>query len=358
MTCRIVDIIAWKENLDLTRPYTIATKTITYVENVFVRIHLENGIIGLGACNPDFEVAGESPEQALHHLSNIDKDGFIGKDIRQFQYILAEMAAMYQNSPGTLAALDIALHDAFTQFLGVPLALWLGARKRSMPTSVTIGIMPVAATLELAAAYIRDGFRYLKVKLGSDPEEDLERLIRLREVHGKRVHIRVDFNQAYDTEAVKTFFNASKALDIELFEQPTPPELDLQWRTLPTAIRQKIAADESLVNSKTAFELLSPTPACGIFNIKLMKCGGIREAIRIADLASMHGVKLMWGCNDESRISIAAALQVALSCPHTRYIDLDGSFDLARDIVEGGFIVRDGIMRWTDRPGLGVNPLI
>jgi L-alanine-DL-glutamate epimerase-like enolase superfamily enzyme len=354
MTCKIAEIRVWKENLELTRPYTIATKTIAHVENIFVQVVLDNGITGWGACNPDYEVAGESPDQAFFHLTQLDKDRLIGRDIRHFQLLIDELSAIYHKFPGTLAALDIALHDAFSQFLGLPLAAWLGARKRSMPTSVTIGIMPVAETLELAEVHVRDGFSYLKVKLGSTPDEDLERLVRLREVYANSIHIRVDFNQAYDTQAVLLFHEKTKSLDIELYEQPTPPGQYAEWRTLPARVRKLVAADESLTDSYSAFQLLSPAPACGIFNIKLMKCGGVREALRIADLARRHRVSLMWGCNDESRISIAAALHAAFSCPHTKYIDLDGSFDLARDVVKGGFVVKDGMMRLTNRPGLGV----
>ena len=88
---------------------------------------------------------------------------------------------------------------------------------------------------------------------------------------------------------------------------------------------ERIAADESLLNEEDARWLAAPPRACGIFNIKLMKCGGIRPALRMAAIAQAAGVDLMWGCMDESRISIAAALHAALSCPATRYLDLDGS---------------------------------
>ena len=85
-----------------------------------------------------------------------------------------------------------------------------------------------------------------------------------------------------------------------------------------------------------------------------MKCGGVSAAQRIAHLAEGAGVDLMWGCNDESRVSIAAALHVALASPATRYLDLDGSFDLARDLAEGGFELEDGLLRTAPGPGLGV----
>jgi L-alanine-DL-glutamate epimerase-like enolase superfamily enzyme len=100
--------------------------------------------------------------------------------------------------------------------------------------------------------------------------------------------------------------------------------------------------------------LASPPPPAGIFNIKLMKCGGIAPARTIAAIAEAAGLRLMWGCMDESCVGIAAALHTALASPATRYLDLDGSFDLARDIAEGGFVVDRGGLRPTDAPGLGV----
>ncbi|MCB0841538.1 MAG: dipeptide epimerase, partial [Bacteroidetes bacterium] len=97
--------------------------------------------------------------------------------------------------------------------------------------------------------------------------------------------------------------------------------------------------------------------ASGIFNIKLMKCGGIHQALRIAEVARLAHCDLMWGCNDESIVSIAAGLHVAFSCPHTKYIDLDGSLDLATDVVSGGFVIREGVMYLTDKAGLGVTKI-
>ena len=125
-------------------------------------------------------------------------------------------------------------------------------------------------------------------------------------------------------------------------------------RTLPDEIRQILAADESLLTPKNAFELVKAPRATGIFNIKLMKCGGISQGLKIADIGLNAGVDLFWGCNDESIISITAALHLAFACTNTKYIDLDGSLDLARDVVKGGFILKDGVMYCSEKPGLGV----
>jgi L-alanine-DL-glutamate epimerase-like enolase superfamily enzyme len=96
----------------------------------------------------------------------------------------------------------------------------------------------------------------------------------------------------------------------------------------------------------------------GIYNIKLMKCGGVRQALKIADIAFLDNIDLFWGCNDESRVSITAALHAAFASANTKYIDLDGSLDLAQDIVKGGFILTDGMMSCSDKPGLGLEKIV
>ena len=88
-----------------------------------------------------------------------------------------------------------------------------------------------------------------------------------------------------------------------------------------------------------------------------MKSGGLYAASQIAAIAQHSGVDLMWGCNDESIVSITAALHLAFSFPHTKYIDLDGSLDLVEDVVEGGFVIEEGVMRPTGGAGLGVTKI-
>ena len=124
---------------------------------------------------------------------------------------------------------------------------------------------------------------------------------------------------------------------------------------MPQEIKALIAADESLKSPSDAFHLAEAPAACDIFNIKLMKSGGIYPALQIAEIAEYSGTQLMWGCNDESAVSITAALHAALSSPVTRYLDLDGSLDLITDSVTGGFMIENGYMSVTDAPGLGVN---
>jgi L-alanine-DL-glutamate epimerase-like enolase superfamily enzyme len=351
---RIKDIKVWKADLVNTKPYTIAFKTVDEVLNVFVEITLENGITGLGAGNPSEYVTGEFLDSTMSVLSGNNLDFLARRDIREIHQLTFEVWEKFPKNPAARAAIDIALYDAFTKFLGVPLVKFLGQKIKSLPTSNTIGIKNVEETLKEAEEYGQRGFTILKVKLGKDAEEDLERIIKLRERFGKKFVIRIDANQGYTIEDTIAFFRKTRELDVELIEQPLPAKKVDELKKLPEEIRRVIAADESLISVKDALELIKPPRAAGIFNIKLMKCGGISQALKIADIGLNEGVDLFWGCNDESIISITAALHTAFACANTKYIDLDGSLDLGKDIVKGGFILKDGVMSCSDKPGLGV----
>lgn len=352
---RIKDIKVWQENLNNTKPYTIAYKTTDEVHSSFVEITLENGTTGIGAGNPSDYVTGETLDMCMSALSENNIQFLLGRDIREIHQLTFEVWKKLPKNPAARAALDIALYDAFTKHLGVPLVKYLGQKISSMPTSNTIGIMNVEETLKEAEDYGKRGFSVLKVKLGIDLQEDIERMVKLREKFGNKFTIRIDANQGYTTEKTIEFYNKTKHLNIELIEQPLKAKAIDEMKQLPAEIRKVIAADESLLTPLDALELVKPPVASGIFNIKLMKCGGVSQALKIADIAALEGVDLFWGCNEESIVSITAGLHAAFACANTKYIDLDGSLDLGTDVVKGGFILKDGVMYCNDKPGLGVD---
>ncbi len=351
---KIKSIKSFDVDLGNTKPYTIAFKSVDEVRNAFVEVTLENGLTGIGAGNPSEYVVGESFQQCITALKEENLDFLIGRDIRELNQLIFDVWKKFPKNPAARAALDIALYDAFTKFLGIPLVKFLGQKIKALPTSNTIGIKNVDETLREAGEYIKNGFKILKVKLGKNLDEDIERLVKLREVYGNKVIIRIDANQGYTIEQTIEFFHKTIELDIELIEQPLPAKAIAEMKKLPGAIKEKIAADESLISPANALELIKPPLAARIFNIKLMKCGGISQALKIADIAYTENVDLFWGCNDESIVSITAALHCAYACENTKYIDLDGSLDLAQDIVKGGFILKDGYMSCSDEAGLGV----
>ena len=351
---KIKQVRVRQEDLELTRPYTIAYKAVNHVSNCIVELETDTGQVGRGAANPSQAVVGVDVNDTVAALSDEAVDWLVGGDIRELHRLGAEGQRRFAEQPGAAAALDMALYDLFAQYLEVPLVRYLGQCHSSLPTSITIGIKGVDETVAEGQEYVERGFRYLKVKLGHSPEEDRERLAKLREALGKDVIIRVDANQGYSFEQLENFYDQTLSLNLELIEQPLPVAATEAYRRLPSEVRERIALDESLVNLTDAWQLASRPSAGGIFNIKLMKCGGITPAREIATVAKGAGIDLMWGCNDESIISIAAALHLALATPNTKYLDLDGSFDLARDVVSGGFDVREGCLSVTDAPGLGV----
>ncbi len=351
---KIKDIKIWSADLGNTKPYTIAFKTVDEVRNAFVEITLADGTTGIGSGNPSEYVVGENLTQTLDALQERNLEFLVGRDIREMKQLAFEVWQKFPKNPAARAALDIALHDAFTKFLGIPLVKYLGQKIQSMPTSNTIGIKNVMETLKETDDYLKQGFKAIKVKLGKDLEEDIERMVKMREQFGYDYAIRIDANQGYDSAQTIAFYQQTKHLKIELIEQPLPAKAISEMKALPDEVREVIAADESLISPVHALELVKPPRACGIFNIKLMKCGGVSQGLKIADIALHEGIDLFWGCNDESIVSITAALHAAFACSNTKYIDLDGSLDLGKDVVKGGFILKDGIMYCSDKPGLGV----
>ena len=353
---KIKSVKAYRKNLSLQKPYTIARETITDVENIFFEITLENGIKGIGAANPAPEVVGETPAQTFQNLQSDFVEYLVGKDIRHFLYHIHSCREHFKNLPGTQACIDIALHDAFGQFIGIPVVDFYGKHHEKLPTSVTIGIKDVKGTIEEANDYHAKGFRVLKVKTGLDAEGDAERIIKLKEKFKDHFTIRVDANTGYTLNDLKNFLDKTKNAGVELIEQPLLPAIDNDLLQLSLETRKTLAADESLKNAQSALKLAQQN-LYGIFNIKLMKCGGINGAFEIASVAKPAGIDLFWGCNDESIVSITAALHAAFACPHTKYLDLDGSLDLAEDIVDGGFTIADGYMFPNEKPGLGLTIL-
>lgn len=364
-----VDVRA--ERVPLTRPYAIAFAATEVAELVFVRVDAvsDDGArrsIGLGCAAPVPEITGETFEhcaaameaaRALHGTA-APVEHVAGRGVAQDEFLPAAwtraLDGFAPDAPAARAAVDMALYDLVARARGLPLADAMGRFHAGFPTSITIGIRDVADTLAEAHEYRARGFDVLKVKIGDDPDLDVERLARLRETFGPGIVLRVDANMGYDVGGLERLLARTRDLDLELIEQPVPPALDDELRRLPADVRRKLAADESLHRTADVQALVREPRPYGIWNVKLAKCGGIGPALAIARAADAYGVELMWGCMDESVVSIAAALHAACAARATRYLDLDGSFDLARDPARGGFTAERGFLRTIAQPGLGV----
>ena len=350
---KITKIKIWSENLELSRPYRIAYETIDFVENVFVYLETDQGIFGLGSGSPADFITGENMEMCKTALEDHLEGLLLRKDPRLVHSHGRMLEKLLDQMPAAKAAVDIALHDLLAKSMHIPLVEMLGKVYESLPTSVTIGIKSVDESIAEAEEYLGRGFRILKIKTGLSVDEDIERVVKIREKLGTNFGIRVDANQGYNVPELEKFNGETTKLGVEFIEQPLKKDNIQEMFRVSEKIRKLCAADESIHSPKDALKLASNPQPFGIFNIKLMKCGGIRPALQIAEIANLAGIDLMWGCMDESIISISAALHAALASPRTKYLDLDGSLDLARDLVNDGFILHDGYLSVSERDGLG-----
>ena len=352
---KIARIDAWTRHVELQRPYSIALKATDAVDMVVVRVEADDGSVGLGSATPEATVTGETLAMCQAALAPTAVDWLVERNLVDYRELSRSITEPAQSAPGACAALDMALHDLQAQHLGMPLVDMLGRVHDALPTSITIGIKPLADTLTEADEYLARGFRHLKMKIGNSVAEDVERIVRTRERVGSDVAIRVDANQGYGIDELHQLLTDTTGMGIEFVEQPLPPSGDGTLRTLPESTRRLLAGDESVMDERDAIALSADPQPYGTFVVKLMKCGGIGPALTIAKAADAASIDLMWGCMDESVISISAALHAAFACQRTRYLDLDGSLDLREDVAIGGFILEGGIMRTLDRPGLGVD---
>ena len=181
---KITRIKSWSENLELTRPYSIAYQTTDSVENVFVYLETDGGLIGMGSGAPVESITGESMDDCKTVLSNRLEELLLGKDIRLIKSHCRTLEKELQKTPAARAAVDIALYDVYAKFLRLPLVDVLGKEHHSLPTSITIGIKSVEESVSEAMEYMGRGFRILKVKTGNSVEEDIERLFKIREKAG------------------------------------------------------------------------------------------------------------------------------------------------------------------------------
>jgi L-Ala-D/L-Glu epimerase / N-acetyl-D-glutamate racemase len=336
----------------LVEPYAIAYETIEQTTNVFVRVETNSAIVGYGCAAPDREITGETPEGVLRAVADVIGPAFKGADPLRSALLLQRLWEPLASQPSAMAAADMALYDILGKAAGLPLWKILGGFRDRMRTSVTIGISPVAETVRRARAWVDDGFRCLKIKGGVSVEEDVARVLAVREAVGDAIELRFDANQGYTVDESLAFVERVRPARLELIEQPTPRgEPDLLGR-VASGVAIPVMADESLMTLRDAYRLARKNFA-DMVNVKLMKVGGISESIKINAVARAARLEVMVGCMDEAALGIAAGLHFALARPNVMYADLDGHLGLVGDPSDGAVILKNGTLFPNERPGLG-----
>jgi L-alanine-DL-glutamate epimerase-like enolase superfamily enzyme len=352
---KIVRCEAWPVTMKLTEPYTIAYETVSSVTNVFLRIETDRGLSGYGCAAPDEQVTGENAQTTLANLSKVVADQIKGSDPLRPALILERVRSHLPGAPSARAAVDMALHDILGKVAGVPVWKLLGGFRSRIKTSITIGILPESETVAQARERVAQGFKCLKLKGGKDMQGDVARVLKVREAVGKAIELRFDANQGFTVAEAREFVAQTQPAKLELLEQPTPRSEPDQLGRVARTVPLPIMADESLMNLLDAFRL-ARRDLVDMVNVKLMKVGGIADALQVNAVARAASLEVMVGCMDESALAIAAGLHFALARPNVVYADLDGHLDLTDDPAKDTVIMKEGILFPQSRPGLGFEP--
>lgn len=339
--------------IKLSEPYIIAYDTFSSCKIIFMMCTTDKGMHGFGSASPEKNVTGEDIENSLLIIENVVIPRLKNSDPFEYARIIEDLKKEVSSSPSVMAMVDMLLFDLVAKKAGVPLFKYLGAYRRSIPTSITIGIMPLEDTLEKAREYFQSGFNIFKLKGGSSCDEDIKKVKKLRESFKDKIELRVDANQGYTFEEAIRFVEETRDHQVELLEQPTPRNEYEMLGKVSNRVSIPIMADESIIDLKDVFHL-TKHDLTDMINIKLMKTGGIVEAMHINSVARAAKVEAMVGCMDESELSVAAGLHFALSRPNIIYADLDGHMDLLNDPANNTVTIKDGIISPSGLPGLGV----
>jgi L-Ala-D/L-Glu epimerase len=323
-------------------PFIIARGGSSEYRVVRVTLTARDGATGWGEAAPS-KFYGETADTVVSVLPALGAtlEGADGWSLEALEHGLAR-AIRFNGS--ARAAVSAALHDLAAKRLGVPLhRMWGLDPAASPPSSFTIGIAPDEATLR---DRVRDAAPYpvLKIKLGTDWDERVVRVV--RELAPDKV-LRVDANAAWTAKGALAIIPMLRELGVEFVEQPLPPQ-DLEGlRFVRERSSLPIVADESCLVASDVAALAGVVDG---INIKLAKCGGLREALRMIAVARAHGMLVMAGCMIESSLGITAAAQFA---PLLDCADFDGAALVANDPYLGATI-DSGVIRLPDGPGLGV----
>jgi L-alanine-DL-glutamate epimerase-like enolase superfamily enzyme len=333
-------------------PFTIATGTMHFAQNVLIRAHTDTGMTGLGECSAFPMIVGET-QATCYEMARDFAAIWKGKNAGD---IVSRLADLHQYTAGNYtikSAFDMLLYDLAAKRAGQPLYQFLGGEKRKIETDITIGIDTPENMAKSAVRYQERGFQIIKVKLGKTPDQDIECIKYIRKAISSETEIRIDANQGWTFEEALYTLKELAPYNISFCEQPMRTYNDELLPRLCELSPISIMADESVYTHWDADRIIR-NKAAKYINIKLSKSGGIHEALQINQVAEQAGVQCMLGSMLESRLALTTNLHFAMATPNIVFFDLDTCLlgQLA-DPVTGGFQYQGMELIITDEPGIG-----
>ena len=343
----------------LKTPFRTALRTVERIEDIVVRIHCDSGETGHGEAPATAVITGDTHGSIIDAIRNYIGPQLVGEEVADLNRLVRIIQGSVQRNCSAKAAMEIAVHDLFGQLHQAPLYQLLGGGTPRLHTDITISLGDVDKMVADSLDAVEAGYDSLKVKLGTQVENDIARVLAIHEAVGRHATLRLDPNQAWTPkEAVRAMQLLEAAgVRLDLLEQPVKASDLAGLLFVRERIQTPLMADESAFGPLEALELIR-LRAVDIINIKLMKSGGISRAMRVADIASIHGVQCMMGCMLESSISVAAAVHVAVARADviTR-VDLDGPSLGTFDPVTGAVDFAGPTINVGNASGLGIGDI-
>ena len=352
---KITSVRLGRISVPLRTPFKTALRSVSSVEDVIVEIHTDCGAVGCGEAPPTGAITGDTTGAIIGAIQDHIAKTIIGRDVDELEPLLQSVQKCIVGNSSAKAAVDMALWDLYGQLYNIPVYKLLGGGRKQIVTDITISVNDPDTMVSDSLKAVARGYDCLKMKVGVNPELDIARLSAVRNAVGKDIVIRIDANQAWTPKQAVKILNKMQelGLDIELVEQPVSAHDFVGLKYVTDRSYVPVLADEAVFSPENAMTILQ-MGAADLINIKLMKCGGIYNALKIASAAEVFGVECMIGCMLEAKISVNAAVHLACAKNIITKVDLDGPVLCSEDPILGGAVFDEKIITVSDVPGLGI----
>ena len=356
---KITDIQFGMLRVPLKTAFKTALRTVEQVEDIVVMVHTDTGHVGYGEAPATAVITGDTHGSIVDAIRHYISPRVVGEDVSNLNRITRLIQGAMEKNSSAKAAVEIAVYDLWAQLYDAPLYKLLGGGDPVITSDITISVDTIDKMVADSIAAVDRGFDSLKIKVGKDIGVDVERIKAIHAAVENRALLRLDANQGWTAKqavfAIRALEDAGVRL--ELVEQPVKAR-DLDGlRYVTQRVHTPIMADESVFGPTEVIDLIR-LRAADIINIKLMKTGGLSNAIKIADICALHQVECMIGCMLETSISVAAAVHLAVAKADViTKVDLDGPSLCQFDPVDGGVLFNESEISISDAPGLGIRSI-
>ncbi|MBW1960329.1 MAG: hypothetical protein JRJ04_02640 [Deltaproteobacteria bacterium] len=353
---KITHIDVFLVNVPLRAKFTTSQSSRTHQRSVVIEVHTDTGLTGLGNVDPSPKYSDESAEEIVSCLKDALIPAMLHKDPRNIVLCMAELDRKTAGHYHAKAALDMALHDLTAKELGIPVYRLLGgAVCESIPlVSSWIGHVPAQEAADMAIQHVEQGFRTLKIKVGKQIEEDIQRVRAVRKAVGADIQLRIDANEGYTPQQAIRAIKGFTPYGILYCEQPVSRDDWHGMAQVRKAVDVPVVADEAIVEPKDIIQAVEKE-AADIVKLKVMKNGGLYRTGRMAWLAGVLGLKCVLGHGFTLGINSLSEIHLAASLPNIMMpIETTGMLKVVEDIISEPIHVKNGSVRLSQAPGFGV----